>query len=742
MNVSKNIFYRSLVFSLMLVFSVAMVSASPSPNSVTGDNVVNAQERSDGFFINGTGAATGDDAGLRVTVNGKVLDVFVDNSGNWLVSVPSNASYIVEGLNNGSLDTLSGGSVSSRRSFNFSVDTIPPPLSYHNSILPITYGSTFFFSPSNSGAYDYDYTISPAFPSPVYLSPEGGNIRANVPIFNSTLRALEGVNYTITASDAAGNTRSVVVRFTIQEVPNYEVMPEKCRTRTVYTTNDSITVFERNFAHPQIGCTYYRTTQKRVGLLYERTTLDNGSEVLRFVDSDTGTPLFFAGGAPGFVFRNLKPNADYVWYIMYSWTDVVGSRLVSSVFVSNGSSGSALADAPSFQMPTLTYDISELIGSGENVTDDLMVADPNNATLTYSLVQSPYDTNPILHYFSSSWLAIRTWDYMLFDINRTTGQITTKLNFSYFKPESFSGPDPLVVYRDPNKRANRDRYLGINGSGFDYGMFKNYTVRVVATNSRGLVAFADVNIIVNFRPVFENSTYRFDLEENQIGDVTPVWVGNISATDDLKSHERLQYFSLPSTPAEYSEINKFTVVSTATNGEVYYIGSGENYEAGPASYPLRVGVKDPSGLQSSANVRIYLKDANDPPTKTAPIPNLRLTALDRVYMFNIRPFFADEDGDRLNHSVTAVNRTAPNPLVASVEGDYGDTLVFRTIHPGRSRITLTGTDPDGASVSYVFTLRVAPAARSGRANDPLSVFDQFADVMSNFEDYADNSSSS
>ncbi len=126
-------------------------------------------------------------------------------------------------------------------------------------------------------------------------------------------------------------------------------------------------------------------------------------------------------------------------------------------------------------------------------------------------------------------------------------------------------------------------------------------------------------------------------------------------------------------------------------------------------------VSDGQGGIATATLTINVGAVNDAPT-ALPIPN-QVSVDGAFYSANAAPFFSDVDGDTLTFSATG--------LPAGLAIDLVTGVVSGTIDPNASQvnggvysITVTATDPSGASVSRTFTGTVtnpAPTATNDTA---------------------------
>ena len=114
----------------------------------------------------------------------------------------------------------------------------------------------------------------------------------------------------------------------------------------------------------------------------------------------------------------------------------------------------------------------------------------------------------------------------------------------------------------------------------------------------------------NVAPVFNPTSYSFDLPENIDGSSLPVNVGTPVSATDSDSDDSVLYTLTDS---------KFTVHSTS--GQITYIGSGEDFESSTTSYTLTVTATGGTGdraQSTTATVTVTVTDVDDtPPAVTA-----------------------------------------------------------------------------------------------------------------------------
>ena len=160
------------------------------------------------------------------------------------------------------------------------------------------------------------------------------------------------------------------------------------------------------------------------------------------------------------------------------------------------------------------------------------------------------------------------------------------------------------VADDINFTVDPDGKIKYHGSGETYEPNKKHTFVVNATDITGLNASVNVTVVVkqNVAPVFSQSSYTFDLDENAVG---PISLGRVTARDGNK--DALTYSIEQATSFGV----KFNVNSA--NGEISYVGSGEDYESVITQYVLKITADD--GLSNdTATVNVNLNNLNDNPT--------------------------------------------------------------------------------------------------------------------------------
>ncbi len=242
------------------------------------------------------------------------------------------------------------------------------------------------------------------------------------------------------------------------------------------------------------------------------------------------------------------------------------------------------------------------------------------------------------------------------------------------------------------------RYVG-TGEDYESGP-PEYVLVVQATDAGGLADTASVTVAVlneNEAPVFADSAYAFELSENARG---PVMLGEVEATDPDEG-DALTY-SLARGDASRFQVD-------ASSGEVRYVGPGEDYEAGPASFALTVRVEDMGGLSDEARATVELLDENEGPEAVGTMAPKVLEAYGAAAEEELGPYFRDPDGDALSY---VAESSAPGVAIASVTA--GGRLSIAPQALGMATVTVTASDPGGLTATQRVQVTVEPS-RAERA---------------------------
>ncbi len=241
------------------------------------------------------------------------------------------------------------------------------------------------------------------------------------------------------------------------------------------------------------------------------------------------------------------------------------------------------------------------------------------------------------------------------------------------------------------------RYMGA-GEDYEAGP-SSFPVTVRATDAGGLTTEADVTVTLlnaNEAPVFADSMYAFDLEENSAG---PLALGQVEATD-ADEGDAVSY-SLAS-----GDEMRFDV--DGSTGELRYVGAGEDYETGLSSFAVTVRATDMGGLTTEADVTVMVMDVNEGPEAVGSISRKMLEAFGASAEENLEQYFRDPEGDALTYTAES---SAPGVAAATIAAGR---LSIQPRATGAATVTVTATDPGGLSASQRVQVDVE-ASRSERA---------------------------
>ncbi len=239
------------------------------------------------------------------------------------------------------------------------------------------------------------------------------------------------------------------------------------------------------------------------------------------------------------------------------------------------------------------------------------------------------------------------------------------------------------------------------GAGEDYEAGPaSWEFEVVATDGEGLAARVAATVAlldVNEAPSFADSAYAFELAENAAG---PLTLGLVEATDPDRGDAPA--YSLAEGDAARFEMD-------AGTGEVRYVGSGEDYEAGPPAFALMVRATDAGGLTAEAAVTVTLLDVNEGPEAVGAMSPKTLEAYGDAVEEELGQYFRDPDGDALAY---AVESSSPAVAAATVTGAGRLSIAPQAI--GEAVVTVRASDPGGLSAVQQVRVTVE-ASRSERA---------------------------
>ncbi len=301
-------------------------------------------------------------------------------------------------------------------------------------------------------------------------------------------------------------------------------------------------------------------------------------------------------------------------------------------------------EAPEFNQGSYNFILNENVNGSSTPfpVGTVTATDPEEDTLTYSITSGNTNNK--------------------FDINSTTGEIT---------------------YIGSGEDGSTPEYL-LNISVTDTEFSAQTTVQITintTVNSNNPPSFVEISRVAVLR-------------EDKVGSV---FLGAVSAND--ADNDTLTY------SITEGDKSKFRVDTINNVGNLYYIGSGEDYETGPRSYNLTIEASDETD-SASLLFTINIRDVNEAPEfnqgsydfilnentsgSTTPVPIGTVTA-------------TDEDGDTLEYSITS-----------------GATNKFN-ISSENGAITYIGSGEDGSTSEYSLSINVTDTEFSDQTTVQITI---------------------
>ena len=305
-------------------------------------------------------------------------------------------------------------------------------------------------------------------------------------------------------------------------------------------------------------------------------------------------------------------------------------------------SGTAVNEAPAFEEQGYTFALAENADGGTNRVSLGTVAatDPEGATLAYSLVGGNESGS--------------------FDIDAASGE------------------------------------LFYTGSGEDFeSATTRFTLTVRASDgSEAADTTVTVNVTdVNEPPAFAEASYAFDLAENVDGSTNRVSLGTVAAADP------------EGTTLAYSLVgDSGSFEIDATSGELFYKGSGEDFESGTTRFTLTVRASDGSGI-TDTTVTVNVTDVNETPAFGQ-----------QGYTFALAEN-VDGSTNRVSLGTVAAADPEGTTLAYSLVGDSGSFEIDAT----SGELFYKGSGEDFESGTTQFTLAVRASDGSETADTIVTV---------------------
>ena len=238
------------------------------------------------------------------------------------------------------------------------------------------------------------------------------------------------------------------------------------------------------------------------------------------------------------------------------------------------------------------------------------------------------------------------------------------------------------------------------GSGEDYETgTTRFTLTVRASDGSET---ADVTVTVNVTdenetPIFAEASYAFDLAENADGSTNRISLGTVGATDP--EGVSLAY-SLVGDSSSF-EIDE-------TSGELFYIGSGEDFESGTTRFPLTVRASDGSET-ADVTVTVNVTDVNEAPTFGQ-----------EGYTFALAEN-ADGSTDRVSLGTVAATDPEGVTLAYSLIGDSGSFQIDAT--SGELFYAGSGEDYETGTTRFTLTVRASDGSETTDSTVTVNVTD-------------------
>ena len=202
---------------------------------------------------------------------------------------------------------------------------------------------------------------------------------------------------------------------------------------------------------------------------------------------------------------------------------------------------------------------------------------------------------------------------------------------------------------------------------------------------------------VNAAPAFAEASYAFDLPENADGSTNRVSLGTVAATDPEGT--TLAYSLTGGNESGSFELD-------ATSGELFYKGSGEDFESAITQFTLTVRASDGSET-ADTTVTVDVTEVNETPSFA-----------ETSYAFDLAEN-ADGSTDRVSLGTVAATDPEGTTLAYSLAG--GNESGSFEIDAASGELFYTGSGEDFESATTRFTLTVRASDGSESADTTVTV---------------------
>ena len=203
-------------------------------------------------------------------------------------------------------------------------------------------------------------------------------------------------------------------------------------------------------------------------------------------------------------------------------------------------------------------------------------------------------------------------------------------------------------------------------------------------------------------PAFDVQTHAFTLVENTDGSTDRVSLGTVAASDPEGA--ALTYSIVGGNASGLFEID-------AAGGELFYLGSGEDFESGANSFSLTVRASDGS-LHADATVEVNVTDVAEAPVFGA-----------QGYAFTLTEN-ADGSTDRVPLGTVAARDPEGAALTYSLVGGSSSGSFEIDAASGELFYTGTGEDYDSGSTEFALTVRASDGSLHSDATVAVNVTEE------------------
>ncbi|MFN8255957.1 MAG: S8 family serine peptidase [Bacteroidales bacterium] len=160
--------------------------------------------------------------------------------------------------------------------------------------------------------------------------------------------------------------------------------------------------------------------------------------------------------------------------------------------------------------------------------------------------------------------------------------------------------------------------------------------------------------------------------------------------------------------------DKPSFVTGTVSGNTMGVTCNPTYDDA-GEYVVTVEGTDALNNKTEIAVNVVVKNVNRAPVVVDPIASKGMDQSEMPVM-NLAEIIADPDGEVLEYEVTSSNEAAIKIYLAS------DGLIITAVTPGKSTITITGTDAAGLSATHSFEVSAYPTGFENLSTDKASCY--------------------